>query len=99
MNKKTICLKVNIPSDYLTTGTLFHEFVTVNAVVHTDNDTWYVSIKNMTFRGCMAFAIKSESIAKFMDMVEDLLIQDAKRFEECYAEDELLYHEIAEHGI
>jgi len=39
MNKKTICLKINIPSDYLTTGKLFNEFVIVNAVVHTEDDT------------------------------------------------------------
>lgn len=99
MNKKSISLQVNIPSDFLTTGTLFNEFVTVNAVAQTYDDSWYVTIKNMTFRGCMAFAIKSEYIAKFMDMVEDLVILEAKRFEEYYAEDEMLYHEIAEHGI
>lgn len=99
MNKKSICLHINIPSDYLTTGTLFNEFVTVNAVVHLHDDTWNVIIKDMKFRGCIAFAIKAECISKFVDMVEDMMIMEAKRIDESYATDEIFYHEIAEHGL
>lgn len=76
MKKRTIKLQVNIPAEFLTTQNLFNEFVTVECTVSTEDDSWLVLINKMTFRGCMAFNIRPEMQAKFIDMIEDLAIQD-----------------------
>jgi hypothetical protein len=76
MKKRTIKLQVNIPAEFLTTANLYNEFVTVESTVSTQDDSWLVLIDKMTFRGCMAFNIKAEMQAKFIDMIEDLAIQD-----------------------
>jgi hypothetical protein len=99
MSKKSISIQVNIPSDYLTTHNSFKEYAHINAVVNCDEDGCHITIKSMTFRGCMAFAIKPECIAKFVDLVEDMIVIQSKRMDDEYATDELFYYEIAEHGL
>lgn len=99
MSKKSVSLQVNIPAEFLTTANNFKEFVNVTATVSCDEDGYDVTFKSMTFRGCMAFAIKPECISKFIDMVEDLLILESQRIDRSYAEDEILYYEISQHGI
>lgn len=97
--KKNISIKINIPSDYLTTPFIFNEFVNVEATVTVRDDQWLVMIDSMTFRGGMAFAIKPECVSRLMDLVERMAIMEATHVDQDFERDQIFYHEIAEHGL
>ena len=98
MNKQTVTIKINIPAEFLM-GEMTKEYVKVEATVHSKPDHWFVIIDEMTFSRCVAFAIRTECIAKFLDHVEQLCIEAAYNADRDFEEDQMYYHELAGYGF
>lgn len=101
MNKQYTTINVNVPSDFLMDEKMTNMFIVADCTVINEAAFIHVIIRNMTFQGCTAFAIKPECIHKVVDLIEQLAIADVTRDEDDIDqyEHEMYYHELAGYGF
>ncbi len=96
MNHVKVKLQINIPAEWLVTSQT-NKFIEVHASVY--RMTGAVIYDRMITTGLTMFAFNNIMCDKIMNHIDELCRQEADAIEQGMAQDELLYHEIAEHGI
>jgi hypothetical protein len=96
MNQVKVQLQINIPAEWLVTNQT-NKFIEVHATVMPL--TGAVIYNKMITTGLTMFAFNNMMCDKIMNSIDEMCRREADAIESGMDQDQLFYHEIAEHGI